>query len=822
MLHYSRHTVKRKWIQDSSNFSANDFAPNDDTYVSISFRKRPHLPKTRKMMDKRIQKYFDKAEQDAINQTRNMSERYNNLRSVYDAYMNLSVNQRRKVPTTNMRGYQLDRNGRMLYSFEDNCVYNVSIGSNFNKIVVISIHHKFTDVEKRSIFDNPYTYEPVSPYRIQWPSTDIKGESQLSLIKIENSLANVGNVFKNIETATNTFAETMNKTMENFTSSVNNIAQQNVNIQNNLSDLLGEAMEEEDEEENKDNVLPSTKYVKQYGRTFVHYLEDGTKPLGDKKTYRFKRGSPSYREKIDQYNWIDDGKFIYNPEKLPKQSTPITVNNTVTQENTSNTQVFNTLQVAINNLNAAISKMTAFDISANMSNLYTSISDIAEDVHAIKEHGLGDVNVQVTDSDRLNDILANINTKLSGSQYDETLKQLSDSYQNLVKSILESQGNLSDRITDVINNQNALFARTEQQFKDCVAAAAPNQEAIIPHIDVTATISDTTQQEINSLKDLYQVLNEQYKDFLEQVKEYNTQLTTLTPITKTIQDLGDINTMIDNSRKFYQDLFDKLLASNDTTRKLLTDNQTQNRQMLTDIQQSVDNGITNLGNVVEQNNQLAGLQTAMLHQIGYNTEKMLAQNDYNQWLLQNGFNYIAGTLQDQVYNAYKMLCNQPVTTVLLTDNYERSIQNNLIENIPNNVKIELLEDANQITPAENTDIVQNITNDQSAGLEQLIDLRNEYVFFMTIIMNYITDQNFMNFAKEIGFNKFFNAYLQRNINSKIYEVFIHLANRREITPENYDYMRDLFNSIECNVNVNMNNLIEKTAVDIYNMMNSEN
>lgn len=821
MLHYSRHTVKRKWIQDSSNFSANDFAPNDDTFVSISFRKRPHIPKTRKMMDKRIQKYFDKAEQDAINQTRNMSERYNNLRSVYDAYMNLSVNQRRKVPTTNMRGYQLDRNGRMLYSFEDNCVYNVSIGSNFNKIVVISIHHKFTDVEKRSIFDNPYTYEPVSPYRIQWPSTDIKGESQLSLIKIENSLANVGNVFKNIETATNTFAETMNKTMENFTSSVNNIAQQNVNIQNNLSDLLGEPMEEEDDTE---DVKPSSKYVEKYGKgDFVAYRTDGKPVLGTEKPpikKRTKRGFSTYNDLINNKGWKDEGGYIYNPKSLPEK--PITVNNTVTQENTSNTQVFNTLQVAIENLNAAITKMSAFDISANMSNLYTTISDIAEDVHAIKEHGLGDVNVQVTDSDRLNDILANINTKLTGSGYDETLKQLSDSYQNLVKSILESQGNLSDRITDVINNQNALFARTEQQFKDCVAAAAPNQEAIIPHIDVTANISDTTQQEINSLKDLYQVLNEQYNDFLEQVKEYNTQLTTLTPITKTIQDLGDINTMIDNSRKFYQDLFDKLLASNDTTRKLLTDNQTQNRQMLTDIQQSVDNGITNLGNVVEQNNQLAGLQTAMLHQIGYNTEKMLAQNDYNQWLLQNGFNYIAGTLQDQVYNAYKMLCNQPVTTVLLTDNYERSIQNNLIENIPNNVKIELLEDANQITPAENTDIVQNITNDQSAGLEQLIDLRNEYVFFMTIIMNYITDQNFMNFAKEIGFNKFFNAYLQRNINSKIYEVFIHLANRREITPENYDYMRDLFNSIECNVNVNMNNLIEKTAVDIYNMMNSEN
>lgn len=818
MLHYSRHTVKRKWLQDTSSFSANDFAPNDDTYVSISFRKRARVPKSRKMIDKRIQKYFDKAEQDAINQTRNMSERYNNLRSVYDAYMNLSVNQRRKVPTTNMRGYQLDRNGRMLYSFEDNCVYNVSIGSNFNKIVVISIHHKFTDVEKRSIFDNPYTYEPVSPYRIQWPSTDIKGESQLSLIKIENSLANVGNVFKNIENATNTFAETMNKTMENFTSSVNNIAKQNVNIQNNLSDLLGEQMEEEDdEEENNDNVLPSSKYVKQYGKgDFVTYRTDGKPVLGTEKPpikKRTKRGFSTYNDLINNKGWKDEGGYIYNPKSLPEKQ--ITVNNTVTQENTSNTQVFNTLQVAINNLNAAISKMTAFDISANMSNLYTTISDIAEDVHAIKEHGLGDVNVQVTDSDRLNDILANINTKLSGSQYDETLKQLSDSYQNLVKSILESQGNLSDRITDVINNQNALFARTEQQFKDCVAAAAPNQEAIIPHIDVTASISDTTQQEINSLKDLYQVLNEQYKDFLEQVKQYNTQLTTLTPITKTIQDLGDINTMIDNSRKFYQDLFDKLLASNDTTRKLLTDNQTQNRQMLTDIQQSVDNGITNLGNTIEQNNQLAGLQTAMLHQIGFNTEKMLAQNDYNQWLLQNGINYITGALQDQVYNAYKMLCDRPVTDLYLPV-YEKNIQNRLLNDRPDNVRIELIEDANQITPAINTQIVQN------GDADNLINLRNEYVFFMNILTNYITDQTFINFAKSIGFNKFFNAYLQRNINDDLFGVFIKLANRVELSEDDYNYMTNLFNSIPLNVDTNINNLIEKTAVDIHNMMNSEN
>lgn len=812
MLHYSRHIVKRKWLQDQSNFSANDFTPNDDTYVSISFRKRPHIPQSRKMIDKRIQKYFDKVEQDAINQTRTMSDKYNNLRSIYDSYMNLSVYERRKVSTTNMRGYQIDRNGKLLYSFEDNCVYNVSIGSNFNKIVVISIHHKFTDVEKRSVFDNPYTYEPVSPYRIQWPSTDIKGEAQLSLIKIENSLANVGEVFKNIASASDNFANTMNQTMANFTSSVNNIAQQNVTIQNNLSELLGEPMEEESDD------LPSKKYEDKYGKgDYVPYLENGKKPLGTKEEksirHNVKRGYSSYRNLVNKNGWIDDGKCLYNPTILPP--TPVTVNNTVKQENTANTQMFNTLQVAINNLNAVVEKMSSFDVVANLTGLYTTITNMAEDVHAIKEHGLGDVNVQVTDSDRLNDILANINSKLTGSNYDEILKQVSDAYQNLVKSILESQGNLSDRITDVINKQNGLFKRVEQQFKDCVAAAAPNQEAIIPHIDVTANLSDTTQQEINSLKDLYESLNKQYTDFLEQVKQYNTQLAALTPITKTIQNLGDINTRIDNSRRFYQGLFDKLLASNDSTRQLLTDNQTQNKQMLTDIQQSVDNGITNLGNTIEQNNQLAGLQTAMLHQIGYNTEKMLAQNEYNQWLLQNGFNYIAGALQDQVYNAYKMLCDRPVSVQYLTA-YEMNLQDRLLNDRPDNVRIELIEDANQITPAINTQVVEN---GDTGNLEYL---RNEYVFFMNILTNYITDQTFINFAKSIGFSKFFNAYLQRNDNDVLFGVFVKLANRVVLTEDDYTYMTNLFNSIPLNVDTNMNNLIEKTAVDIHNMMNSEN
>lgn len=194
---------------------------------------------------------------------------------------------------------------------------------------------------------------------------------------------------------------------------------------------------------------------------------------------------------------------------------------------------------------------------------------------------------------------------------------------------------------------------------------------------------------------------------------------------------------------------------------------------------------------------------------------MLAQNEYNQWLLQNGINYITGVLQDQVYNAYKMLCDRPVSVQYLTA-YEMNLQDRLLKDIPDNVRIEVIEDANQITPAINTQVVEN---GDTGNLEYL---RNEYVFFMNILTNYITDQTFINFAKSIGFSRFFNAYLQRNDNDVLFGVFVKLANRIHLSEDDYNYMTNLFNSIPLNVDTNMNNLIEKTAVDIHNMMNSEN
>ena len=135
-----------------------------DEYVPTIplIRYKPHKQKSRAMMDKLLNRYFNKVEQAELNQQRTMGERWRRMRTTFDSYMNLSPAERRRVSIANMRGYQLERNHKLLYSFEDNVVYDVEIDPEFNKIVVRSVNHKFSDMEKRAVFDNPFGYEPMS------------------------------------------------------------------------------------------------------------------------------------------------------------------------------------------------------------------------------------------------------------------------------------------------------------------------------------------------------------------------------------------------------------------------------------------------------------------------------------------------------------------------------------------------------------------------------------------------------------------------------------------------------------------------------------
>ena len=104
-----------------------------DYVPTIPFiRDKPRVGKTRKMMDKLLNRYFDKVVESEFNQQRMMGEKWRQKRTMFDSYMNLSPGERRRVQIANMRGYQIERKvndneNRLLYSFEDNVVYNAKI-----------------------------------------------------------------------------------------------------------------------------------------------------------------------------------------------------------------------------------------------------------------------------------------------------------------------------------------------------------------------------------------------------------------------------------------------------------------------------------------------------------------------------------------------------------------------------------------------------------------------------------------------------------------------------------------------------------------------
>ena len=859
-------TTYYPWLEDTVNYSSNDLSSPDDSYVSMPFRTRSHVQHSRRMMDKQLQKYFDKADEALLNKER--SDRWRNLKASFDSYMNLTPNERRRTSVANMRGYQLDKNRKILYSFEDNSVYNVDINKSFlNKLRVKSLDHPFTDLEKRGIFDNPYQYTPVSPYRIVWPMADVKGSTELALTAIENSLSNVSK-------ATKDFTNTMNETMMNFTSSMSNIAQQNAIIQQDFSNLL-----KKEEPPQQPQKRQSDIFIEQYKNKRVFYREDGHKPTG-KKDPLVKyciRGSNLYRDLVDDNGYEDNGQFLWIPLYDTEPTQPVIVNNTIQQGVSyansaalcAAVQVTETLLDAVNQLNTTISQMTPFDISANMGQIYQNLAEVAAEIRKESVAAIQDTqqkllleNTEAVNK-TLTGILDTVKTKLESASFNACITNTSDSYQGLIKAIKDCQDDWGKKIQDVVNAQTALIKDTESQMQRVLTKDNPNEE-IVPSIQVDPTI----QGELKSIHDLFEVLKTHYTSYIEQTQSLNTQMAAMIKNEAVVKQLTDINTSISTSRTFFQNLLSgmqtKLIQAQNQSMKLLTDEiqsntssllqgvtdsiqnaQTENVNMLEDIKSNMTDGITALGNTIAQNNLLTDAQTVMLQQIGLNTERMMQQQAYSNWLIQNGFQYI-GSLQDKVYEEYKKLTDRPVTPKYLITDQERVDLNRRLMNTPDSVKVEILEDANQIVPAAKMSVLQKTyqrrpylppipgqpgraTPDTrlppesiTLDTDELEYMRDQYVFFMDIIMNYFFDSTFVSFIKEIGFAKLFNAYLKRNQNNEIYNIFIQLANRTPVTPEMYQTIRNVVSTIPFDIDVNLDSLLTKTAASIQNMMGSEN
>lgn len=878
MIRYWKHIEKKTtshkpWLDSNVNYSSKELSSPDDSYVSMSFRKKPHVQQSRRLMDKQMQKYFDKADEALLN--KEMSDRWRNLKSTFDSYMNLTVNERRRTSIANMRGYQLDKNRKILYSFEDNCAYNIKITDLFNKIEVTGKHHDFTDIEKRNIFDNPYGYIPISPYRITWPSVSVKGTADLSLVKIEQSLADVAR-------ATEGFTNTMNATMNNFTSAVNNIVatQQNATINQNF------AQEQAEEEETG---LRSKKYTEQYGfDSTVRYDVDengnatGQRPRPNSKTRRFSRGRSKYNERIDRYGWTDDGNYVWDPNTDPiPPPQPLNVSNTINQgvslDDASIDKMANAFAArvtpymsgtinSINQLNSVVSNMSSFDYTVNMNQLYATIVQAAADIRtvateasennlkllhdavsAVKEDNQTALNTSLEyQRQSLLYILDTVNKKLNTANFDQSILNLSDSYQALAKSLIKNEEDWATRIPDITNAQHAYVDKVEEKMKAVAERVGLNQEALVSRIN-------TQQKEsMDNIQEVLLAWAQQETNTLGQILQFNSQLAAQVQNESILKQLQDIQNRVDQSLNAYQNgleaiedqmsnntrmLCDSITASDGETRQLIYDAATTTNSLLTNGMQGLTNtiqdtqaentrmiqdGVNALGNAMtsqsEAAQQMRELQALLMQQLGSNTQKLLDQQDYTNRLLE--YNIASDdALRNKIYQAYQMLCGSPIKSQNLPA-IEVEPQRQLITNDPNRTNL-LLQDANEIIPAAVGETTLSQSPNSDINMEYIEYLRDQYVFFMDIMTNYITDQGLINLTKELGFNRLFNAYLQRGNNDYLMNLFIRIANHNEIKPEEYQTIRDTVNSLPITLNVDMNDIIAKTRRRVNDMWNSD-
>ena len=503
---------------------------------------------------------------------------------------------------------------------------------------------------------------------------------------------------------------------------------------------------------------------------------------------------------------------------------------------------------SINQLNSVVSNMSSFDYTVNMNQLYATIVQAAADIRtvateAVKEDNQTALNTSLEyQRQSLLYILDTVDKKLNTANFDQSILNLSDSYQALAKSLIKNEEDWVRRIPDITNAQHAYVDRVEEKMKDVVERVGLNQEALVSRINT---------QEKESMDNIQEVLlawAQQETNTLGQILQFNSQLAAQVQDDEIVKQLQDIQNRVDQSLNAYQNclqtiedqmsnntrmLCDSITASDGETRQLINDAATTTNSLLTNGMQGLTNtiqdtqaentrmiqdGVNAMTSQSEAAQQMRELEAFLMQQLGSNTQKLLDQQEYTNRLLE--YNIASDdALRNKIYQAYQMLCGLPIKSQNLPA-IEVEPQRQLITNDPQRTNL-LLQDANEIIPAAVGETALSQSPNSDINMEYIEYLRDQYVFFMDIMTNYITDQGLINLTKELGFNRLFNAYLQRGNNDYLMNLFIRIANHNEIKPEEYQTIRDTVNSLQNTLNVDMNDIINKTRRRVNDMWNMD-
>ena len=380
----------------------------------------------------------------------------------------------------------------------------------------------------------------------------------------------------------------------------------------------------------------------------------------------------------------------------------------------------------------------------------------------------------------------------------------------------------------------ALKNTTVEKMNEILLKDSPNEET-----EVSMDIVPYNSQ-FGSISDVLNALSTKFDSYMQQLLGLNQQIAQNVSNEALGQQLIKIINEITTSRQSFASYLESLMNGQTTNAKMIEDVKdavTNNTNMVHDgidalgnevvtQGQAVGDSVRTTGSLVENSiaaqsaaaQQWSELQTFLIQQLG---ERMLSQQDYLNRLME--YNITSDeAIRNKIYQAYQLLCNSQVKPDNLPAS-EVEPQRQLIMNNTEQAR-SLLEDANEIIPTV-------IAQKQDMPMEQIEYLRDQYVFFMNIIANYITDQNLINLCRELGFNKMFNAYLQRGVtsgnsaqsanNEYLTGLFTRMSNHVEILQEEYQTIRDVFNRLPNNLPPNMDDIISKCRTRVRNMWNAD-
>lgn len=417
MNRLNKKRIKRPRIKEYS-YPDNREKRVNYSYVNIPIKKKEkyHHSQTRRLIEKNINKRFDTVEKDDY-YSNVKSEKWRMLKTNYDAYMNISPAERRTVSVNNMRGFQYDQYAKILYSFEDGCVYSTEIDPVFNKINVLRKLHDMTDMEKRTVYDNPIKYPPISAFRIRYPNNNTQFNNDI-IIKMDESIENVANKL-------NTAAENINAATENFIAQQNNL-QQNINANQQAVVQVGNQ-----DEQNIDL---------QNGQA-LHYNRDGSVPVLSNSPYVY-RNSKTYKQLIKQ-GFVDSGHFLYIPD-----------NSNIKVDISQNIH----LSDVLSKLDELISKMNTFDMGTNFGSILSAINGMntrIQDIDSVNTQLQGTINQD------FNSLLESTRNQLTNM---ETLQKTFTDYINLMKS--SQQNDQLNNISKLITDMKSMIETANQMYRD--------------------------------------------------------------------------------------------------------------------------------------------------------------------------------------------------------------------------------------------------------------------------------------------------------------------------------------------------------------------